>query len=191
MAGEPAGTFFGSPRLGSSAGTAGVTGAAVLDRLAVGMDAALAGDTAASSGRSSADGPDGSRVATMDGVADEQSTPTLWPDAETLPAIAGSGSNRSGMQLPEPDDELEAAGVDLRAGRSSAGAVRLAVVLRLAPALAPAVLETLADLSGPSLELVRGDALRLVGRERDARLAYAAAAAQLDDQSAVDPPDQG
>ncbi len=191
MAGEPAGTLFGSPRPGSSAGMAGVTGAAVLDRLAAGIGAELAGEAAASSGRNFPDGPAGSQVAPMRGVPDEQNAPTLWPDAEMLPATDGPAPDRDGTQLPEPADELEAAGEDLRAGRSSAGAIRLAVVLRLAPALAPAVLETLADLSGPSLEVVRGDALRLVGRERDARLAYAAAAAQLDDQPAAIPSHEG
>jgi hypothetical protein len=156
MAGEPAGTLFGGPPPGSTAGTAGVTGAAVLNRQA---PAAVAPPTA----------------------EDRRSAPTLWSDAETLPAIAGR-SDRSVGRLPEPADELEAARDDLRAGRRSSGAIRLAVVLRLAPALAPAVLDALAGHSGPSAELVRGDALRLVGHERDARQAYATAAAQLDDQ---------
>ena len=46
--------------------------------------------------------------------------------------------------MPEPADELDAARDDLRQGRLAAGAIRLAVVLRLAPALAPAVLDALA-----------------------------------------------
>lgn len=155
-AGEPAGTLFGGPPPGSTAGTAGVTGAAVLNRLSAGAETPALSE-------------------------DRRSAPTLWSDAETLPAIAGATGGAAG-RLPEPVDELDAARADLRLGRTSSGAIRLAVVLRLAPALAPAVLDALAGLHGPSVELVRGDALRLVGHERDARQAYAAAAAQLDDE---------
>jgi hypothetical protein len=156
-AGEPAGTLFGGPPPGSTAGTAGVTGAAVLNRLSVGTETPTLSQ-------------------------DRRSTPTLWSDAETMPAVSGSAPGEAVRRLPEPVDELDAARADLRLGRTSSGAIRLAVVLRLAPALAPAVLDALAGLHGPSVELVRGDALRLVGHERDARQAYAAAAAQLDDE---------
>ena len=55
-------------------------------------------------------------------------------------------------------------------------AIRLSVVLRLAPALAPAVLDLAASEPGRDFDLVRGDALRLVGRESQARRAFAAAA---------------
>jgi hypothetical protein len=158
-AGEPAGTLFGGPPPGSTAGTAGVTGAAVLDRLSAGTEPPTLSE-------------------------DRRSTPTLWSDAETMPVVAGRPPGESASRLPEPVDELDAARADLRLGRTSSGAIRLAVVLRLAPALAPAVLDALAGLHGPSVELVRGDALRLVGHERDARQAYAAAAAQLDDEQA-------
>jgi hypothetical protein len=156
-AGEPAGTLFGGPPPGSRAGTAGVTGAAVLNRQPAGGQTPMSPE-------------------------DRRSTPTLWSDAETLPAIPGRATGGAVGRLPEPADELDAARADLRLGRTSSGAIRLAVVLRLAPALAPAVLDALAGLHGPSVELVRGDALRLVGHERDARQAYAAAAAQLDDE---------
>jgi hypothetical protein len=162
MAGEPAGTLFGGPRPGSTAGTAGVTGAAVLNRLA----ARLHGEA---------------RPASV-----EPPAPTLWTDAEAIPVDDGRAASQPAARLPEPVDELDLARDDLRAGRSADGAIRLAVVLRLAPALAPAVLDAISSLSGPSLELVRGDALRLVGHERDARLAYAAAAALLDDRPEPD-----
>ncbi len=155
-AGEPAGTLFGGPPPGSTAGTAGITGAAVLHRLPAGPELPARSE-------------------------DRRSAPTLWSDAETLPAIAGRAAAGAVGRLPEPADELDAARDDLRLGRTAAAAIRLAVVLRLAPALAPAVLDALAGLHGPSIELVRGDALRLVGHERNARQAYAAAAAQLDE----------
>ena len=91
-----------------------------------------------------------------------------------------------------PDDELRSAepsadaGVELSAGREAAAAgdpdgaaVHLAIALRLDPALAPAVLDIAAGASGPVLEIVRGDALRLVGHELEARRAYASAARLL------------
>jgi hypothetical protein len=53
----------------------------------------------------------------------------------------------------------------------------LSVVLRLSPFLAPAVLDVAGTEPGPDFDLVRGDALRLVGREKQARQSFAAAAA--------------
>ncbi len=187
MAGEPAGTLFGGPRPGSTAGTAGVTGAAVLGRLAARLHGEPHPPAAVSTGQQLAS-------ASSQGLAggpaahggDEHLSPTLWSDAETLPAGGRRATNRDDARLPEPADELDMARDDLRAGRLSDGAIRLAVVLRLAPTMAPAILDVISAQSSPSLEVVRGDALRLVGHERDARLAYAAAAAQLDDQRAAD-----
>ena len=65
-----------------------------------------------------------------------------------------------------------------RAGDRSGAAIRLSIVLRLAPSLAPAVLDLAAAEPGPQFDLVRGDALRLVGRESQARRAFASAAAR-------------
>lgn len=190
MAGEPAGTLFGGPRPGSTAGTAGVSGAAVLDRLAARTHGESLAPGASTPGHGLANRPAGSPDKAPGESGDEHAAPTLWSDAETLPVGSGPGASRSGARLPEPADEFDAARDDLRAGRPADGAIRLAVVLRLAPALAPAVLDAISGLSGPSLELVRGDALRLVGHERDARLAYAAAAALLENQPAPDSPDE-
>ena len=78
--------------------------------------------------------------------------------------------------IPDPGLELEAARAELAAGQRDAAAIRLAVVLRFLPALAPVVLDIVATEPGPSFDLIRGDALRLVGREGQARRAYAAAA---------------
>lgn len=190
ITGEPAGTLFGGPPPGSTVGTAGVTGAAVIGRLVAGADAVHAmrsGDRDESVLSESA-----ARAGAAPGASeDRRATPTLWSDAETLPPIGGQPAARAPGQGPEPADELDAARDDLRQGRVGSGAIRLAVVLRLAPALAPAVLDALAGQHGASIELVRGDALRLVGHERDARQAYAAAAAQLDAASSGAPPDPG
>jgi len=83
------------------------------------------------------------------------------------------------VDLPDPAAALEAGQTALADGRIAVGALHLALVLRLAPALAPAVLDTLAPYDGPELALVKGDAYRLVGHERDARIAFADAAASI------------
>jgi hypothetical protein len=57
-------------------------------------------------------------------------------------------------------------------GDPSTAALHLGLVLRLAPALAPAVLGALGDSDARELAFVRGDAYRLLGREREARRAY-------------------
>lgn len=92
--------------------------------------------------------------------------PGLWDDAVEV-------------DLPDPAEALDAGRAALADGRIAAGALQLSLVLRLAPALAPAVLDTLAGYDAPELALVKGDAYRLVGHERDARLAFADAAASI------------
>ena len=106
-------------------------------------------------------------------------TPGFWDvDAGVEPASP---------DLPDPAEELDAAAHALGAGRLDEAALRFALTLRLAPALAPAVLEatdTVARMgsaagpgpAGPALSVVRGDAFRLVGLETEARRAYAMAA---------------
>lgn len=60
-------------------------------------------------------------------------------------------------------------------------AVQLALALRLSPALAPSILEVIDRRTDRELAFVRGDAYRLVGREADARRAYADAVDHSDD----------
>jgi hypothetical protein len=81
-----------------------------------------------------------------------------------------------GEPMPDPGGELDAARAALAAGDVAGAAIRLSVVLRLAPTLAPAVLDVAAGQSGPEFDLVRGDALRLVGRESQAQREFASAA---------------
>ncbi len=76
----------------------------------------------------------------------------------------------------DADTQLAEARSALRDGDATEAGHRFALVLRLSPALAPAVLDEIADRPERSLALVRGDAYRLVGRETDARRAYADAA---------------
>lgn len=99
-------------------------------------------------------------------------------------AAPGSGAS---VPTPDPAAELAAARSALAAGDRVGAAIRLAVVLRFAPALAPAVLHVAAAESGPAYDLVRGDALRLVGHESEARRAYASAAARLTPDTDTDP----
>jgi hypothetical protein len=88
------------------------------------------------------------------------------------------GPRVPGGELPQPASEMAAATAALADGRFGDGAVHLAIALRLASALAPAVLELVeaSERRTPELELVRGDAYRLVGHELEARRAYATAA---------------
>ena len=78
-------------------------------------------------------------------------------------------------------EELEKVDQHLAAGALSAAAGRLSVLLRFDPALAPIIL-TAADRAAaaappdsddlPAIQLVRGDAYRLLGRDKEAAAAY-------------------
>lgn len=89
---------------------------------------------------------------------------------------ADRGTTASAVALPDPGSELEAARAALRSGSNDEAVLRFALALRLAPALAPAILEATDGLGGPAISVVRGDAYRLVGLESEAKRAYAAAA---------------
>ena len=99
------------------------------------------------------------------------------------------GSEGRGLaSLPAvPALELEAAGDDLATGDESTAAIRLALLLRLAPSTAPAVAALLEDAGSPILSVVRGDALRLIGRAAEAERAWAQASAELSHRTAAGP----
>jgi hypothetical protein len=99
----------------------------------------------------------------------------LW-DAHEIPVAP--------EHLPDPAAELVAARAALSAGVPDEAAVHLALALRLEPTMAPAILEAAGDQRSPALDLVRGDALRLVGHEAEARRAYASAARGMAGRSA-------
>jgi hypothetical protein len=98
-----------------------------------------------------------------------------------------------GEEIPSPRDELATARTDLAAGDLTAAAVHLGIALRIDPDLASDVLDVVEPVASrtPELELIRGDALRLVGREDDARRAYAEASLGIVRRQAVttDDPD--
>lgn len=89
---------------------------------------------------------------------------------------ADRGTTAPAAALPDPGSELEAARAALGSGSNDEAVLRFALALRLAPALAPAILEATDGLVGPAISVVRGDAYRLVGLETEAKRAYAAAA---------------
>ena len=102
------------------------------------------------------------------GLWDEDLAAAAEAMAETQAAIDAS--------LPTGEEALDDGRVALEGGDVTRAALQLALVLRIAPALAPAVLDLIGERHDPGLAVVRGDAYRLVGRELDARRAYADAA---------------
>ncbi|MFL5778744.1 MAG: hypothetical protein ACJ761_07345 [Chloroflexota bacterium] len=129
----------------------------------------------------------------MDQVFAGMPRASIWPadpvdpsagpgfDGGTLPVGRADAAGQAAawdageVQVPDPATELSAGRAALAMDPARA-AVHLAVALRLGPTLAPAVLDLLEGSRAPELELVRGDAFRLVGHESDARRAFARAA---------------
>jgi hypothetical protein len=89
-----------------------------------------------------------------------------------------TGERRVKGQL-DPSTELARAREDLEA-RPERAFLRLALVLRHDPTLAPMVLDALHLRREPAAALLRGDAQRLLGRHLEAEAAFDAAAASLD-----------
>jgi tetratricopeptide (TPR) repeat protein len=107
----------------------------------------------------------------------------IWPTDPDAPVPGGDGADGghrpSAGAAPDALQALDAGREALDRGEHAAAAVRLGVALRLGPAFAPAILDALGDVHQPELELVRGDAYRLVGREVEARRSYSAVLRQL------------
>jgi hypothetical protein len=115
------------------------------------------------------------------GLWDEHLAAAAEAEAETQAAIDAS--------LPTGDEALDIGREALESGDIGGAELQLALVLRIAPALAPAVLDLIGDRHEPGLAFVRGDAYRLVGREIDARRAYADAARPATSPSDGSPPE--
>lgn len=81
--------------------------------------------------------------------------------------------------LPDSAELLARARAALEADRPGQAAAGLALAMRAAPSLAPAVLDLIAGRSEPVLALVRGDAHRIVGHEAEALRDYATAVAAI------------
>src|SRR6476659_9079951 len=71
---------------------------------------------------------------------------------------------------------MDAGRTALVAGALDQAALHFGLALRVAPALAPAVLEATEGARSAGLSMVRGDAYRLAGHETSAKQAYAMAA---------------
>ena len=115
------------------------------------------------------------------GLWDEHLAAAAEAEAESQAAIDAS--------LPTGDEALDLGREALESGDTGNAALQLALVLRIAPALAPAVLDLVGDRHEPGLAFVRGDAYRLVGRELDARRAYADAARPASPPTDGSPPE--
>jgi hypothetical protein len=101
----------------------------------------------------------------------------LWDETAAAAAEAEAATEAEiDASMPTGDEVLERGRSALEAGDVAGAGVQLALVLRIAPTLAPAVVDLVGADHRPELALVRGDAYRLVGRELDARRAYADAA---------------
>jgi hypothetical protein len=90
----------------------------------------------------------------------------------------------------DPDAELDLAREELSASPER-GLLRLALVLRLDPTLAPDVLDALRLRREPLAALLRGDAERLVGRHLEAEAAFADAAEAIERDALASRPATG
>jgi tetratricopeptide (TPR) repeat protein len=103
--------------------------------------------------------------------------PSAAPTPLTLGLWEGEeGAEPIGTPPPDPAAELEAGREALIAGSIDDAVLHFSLALRLAPALAPAVLEATDGARGAALTMVRGDAYRLAGHEAEAQQAYVIAA---------------
>ncbi len=97
------------------------------------------------------------------------------PRDDPASALADLVDDDDEADVPDPAVALAEGRRALADGRLAEAALQLGLVVRLAPVLADDVLDALGASDAPELALVRGDAYRLVGREREARRAYARA----------------
>jgi hypothetical protein len=113
--------------------------------------------------------------------ADSQTEPgdALAPTVQPGPGLWDADHVTVAPAMPEPSELLGRARAALDADRPGQAAAGLALAMRAAPTLAPAVLDLIAGRSEPVLALVRGDAHRIVGHEAEALRDYAAAVAAI------------
>ncbi len=89
----------------------------------------------------------------------------------------------------DPAAILDAGEAALAVGDYASAALHLGLAVRVAPAIAPAILDVIGDIPDAGLQMVRGDAYRAVGRETDARRAYASAMTAAGTTVAIQPVD--
>ena len=140
------------------------------------LDAAPAPDTASAADTEPAASGEEADAATI-GLWEASGAPDDTATAADLTADMEPGDRLDDEDdLPTGEQELDLGRAALEAGDPEEAAVRLGLAIRVAPALAPAVLDLIAGRTERGLALVRGDAYRLVGREIEARKAFLEAA---------------
>jgi hypothetical protein len=111
--------------------------------------------------------------------AAEPSAAASVPEAPTAPPPVVSEPSPVPDGLAEARVEVELGTAALGSGDVLTAGLHFGVALRLTPSLATAVLDAIGDRRGLPLELVRGDALRLLGRPNAAAEAYLSVVAEL------------
>jgi hypothetical protein len=102
------------------------------------------------------------------------------PEAAPVePAVAPEAVAPAPAAANPWDGEIHAGAEALASGDALMAALHFAVALRMSPESARAVLDGIGKRGDLALELVRGDALRLLGNESDAGQAYASVASKL------------
>jgi hypothetical protein len=119
---------------------------------------------------------------------------SIWPADETdvsdvMAAVAADlGTVAAESASPAAVEAYAGGRAALAAGDATQASLRLAVALRLEPAFAEPILEAVgAHADEPGMALVAGDALRLLGRETEARAAYDVARGAPSTPSAATP----
>jgi hypothetical protein len=104
---------------------------------------------------------------------------SIWPadaadESDVLAAVAADlGPGAAESASPAAVEAYAGGRAALAADDVAQASLRLAVALRLEPAFAEPILEAVGPRADePALALVAGDALRLLGRETEARVAY-------------------
>jgi hypothetical protein len=114
-------------------------------------------------------------------VSEGPVNPNVSGDPHAAPMTLGlwagdEAADPAAATLPDPAEAFDSGRSALVEGAFDEAAFHLGLALRLAPALAPAVLEVTDGARARSLIVVRGDAYRMAGHEPEARQAYAVAA---------------
>jgi hypothetical protein len=95
------------------------------------------------------------------------------PGSSGRPRHSGSALGADGPASPAAAESFAGGRAALAGGDAGKAALRLSVALRLDPGYAEGVLEAIGtDDHDPGLDLVAGDALRLLGREAEALAAF-------------------
>ena len=127
-------------------------------------------------------GAAGAAMSSADPSSSDHPGPGFWDDlpGDEAPAPAPAAPTLD-LAIPrepgppaglDPGTILDAGEAALASGDYASAALHLGLVVRVAPSIAPAVLAAIGETPDAGLQMVRGDAYRVLGRELDARRAY-------------------